>query len=133
MYSKNQKKNKIVDHKSDSKYVQRKKAGKRQINFDKKSVCMNSFGSEFRRFNEMLHQDHIQEYLSEYKQDLEKADVIYLNAPGINKQFFIGTDKPLRGMQHKIRTMNFTMKKANYTELQRALEEITQIKIEFSH
>lgn len=30
-------KNKIVEHKSDSKYVQRKKAGKRQINFDKTS------------------------------------------------------------------------------------------------
>ena len=126
-------KNKIMDHKSDLKYIQRKKAGKRQINFDKKSVWMNSFGSELRRFNEILHQEHIQEYLKEFQQDFEKADVIYLNAPGLNRQFFVGPDKPLRDMQNKIRTLSFSMKKANYTELQRALEELIEIKIEFSN
>ena len=125
-------KNQIVEHKSDSKYVQRKKAGKRQMNFDKKSSWMTSVGSQMRRANERIHQEHIQEYLEEYKEDLEKADIIFLNAPGMNKLFFIGPDKPLREMRHKVRTLAFNMKKANYTEVQGALEELTEVKIVFN-
>ena len=85
-----------------------------------------------RRANERIHQEHIQEYLEEYKEDLEKAEIIFLNAPGMNKLFFIGPDKPLREMRHKVRTLAFNMKKANYTEVQGALEELTEVKIVFN-
>jgi len=125
-------KDKIVDHKSDSKYVQRKKAGKRQMNFDKKSSCMTSVGSQMRRNNERLHQQHIQETIEEYIEDLNKADMIFLNAPGMNKLFFVGPDKPLRDMRYKIKTLSFNMKKANFTELQRAFEEVIEMKMVFN-
>lgn len=90
---------------------------------------MTSVGSQMRRNNEKLHQEHIQDILEEYQEDLEKSDVIFLNAPGVNKMFFIAPDKPLRETRHKIRTLSFTMKKANYTELQKAFEEVLEMKI----
>jgi hypothetical protein len=124
-------KDKIVEHKSDTKYVQRKKQGKRQANFDSKSSCMTSVGSQMRRNNEKLHQEHIKDTLDEYEDDLKAADVIFLHAPGINKQFFVGHEKLLRDMRHKIRSLRFNLKKANFSELERALHEMIEIKIEF--
>lgn len=122
-------KDKIVDHKSDSKYVQRKKAGKRQMNFDKGSSCMSSVGSQMRRNNEKLHQEHIEEALNFYKNDLEDSDLILLHAPGENKQFFVAQDKPLRNLRHKVRTLMTQNTTANFTELQKALEVVLEMKI----
>lgn len=122
---------KIVEHKSDSKYVQRKKAGKRQINFDKKSSCMTSVGSQMRRNNERLHQEHIEEILKFYKNDLDTADLILLHAPGVNKLFFVGPEKPLRDLRSKVRTLNLQITTANFTELQKAFEKVMEMKINF--
>lgn len=33
--------------------------------------------------------------MGEYKKEIQKADLIYLNAPGLNKMFFIAEGKPL--------------------------------------
>jgi len=123
---------KIVDHKSDTKYVARKKQGKRQANFDSKSSCMTSVGSQMRRNNERLHQEHIEETLNEYEADLKAADVIFLHAPGINKQFFIGHEKLLRDLRYKVRSLRFNLKKANFSELEKAMKEIVELKIEFA-
>ena len=90
---------------------------------------MTSVGSQMRRNNEKLHQEHIHDILEEYKEDLENSDVIYLNAPGVNKSLLFGPDMPLKDLRHKIRTLPFNMKKANYSELQRAFDELLTVKI----
>ncbi|CAI2365300.1 unnamed protein product [Moneuplotes crassus] len=122
----------IIEHKSDSKYVQRKKAGKRQINFDKTSSCMTSVGSQMRRNNERLHQEHIEETLRYYKEDLESSDLVLLHAPGVNKLFFVGPDKPLRDLRSKVKTLNLQITTANYTELKKAFEKVIELKINFN-
>ncbi|CAI2369261.1 unnamed protein product [Moneuplotes crassus] len=122
----------IIEHKSDSKYVQRKKAGKRQINFDKTSSCMTSVGSQMRRNNERLHQEHIEETLKFYKEDLDSSDLILLHAPGVNKLFFIGPDKPLREIRAKVRTLNLQVTTANYTELKKVFDKVIELKICFN-
>jgi len=85
-----------------------------------------------RRNNERLHQEHIEETLNEYEADLKAADVIFLHAPGINKQFFIGHEKLLRDLRYKVRSLRFNLKKANFSELEKAMKEIVELKIEFA-
>jgi hypothetical protein len=105
--------NKQVLHRSDSKYVCRKKQGGRQLNKDKCSNVMSSVGSIMRRANEKLLQEHIDEYMEEAKPYIEKADVIFLHAPGINKALFLSEAMPLGGHHHKVRSIEFKSKKAN--------------------
>ena len=50
---------------------------------------MSSVGSEMRRNNEKILQEHILEYMEEAKQYIEEADVIFLHAPGLNKMIFL--------------------------------------------
>ncbi len=74
---------------------------------------MSSVGSQMRRANERLLQEHIDEYMEEARPHIEKADVIFLHAPGINKTIFLSEAKPLAGHLHKVRSIEFKSKKAN--------------------
>ena len=56
---------------SDSKYVIRKKSGGRQANTDKRKNIMTSVGSQMRRENEKLLQDHIDEFMEDSKDLIE--------------------------------------------------------------
>lgn len=47
----------------------------------------------------MKHQDNISEYMDEYKKEVNAADLIYLNAPGLNKMFFLAEGKPLNHLK----------------------------------
>jgi hypothetical protein len=96
---------KMLSHKSDKKYVQRKKQGKRQMNQDKSGGSMSSVGSQMRRENEVKHQENIDEIMEEYQSSINKADIIYLNAPGLNKMFFISENKSLHKLKDKIRNI----------------------------
>lgn len=67
-----------------------------------------------RRENEKLLQEHISEYMEEARPHLEKADVIFLHAPGMNKTLLISEARPLKEHLHKVRSIEFKSKKANY-------------------
>ena len=58
---------KLVHSKSDSKYVIRAKSGGRQLNSDRSKKIMSSVGSQMRRNNEVLLQQHIEDYMLEAK------------------------------------------------------------------
>ncbi|TNV78763.1 hypothetical protein FGO68_gene3958 [Halteria grandinella] len=118
--------------KSDSKYVMRKKQGGRQMNKDKTAKIMSSVGSQMRRENERLLQEHIDEYMEEAKGYIEKADVIFLHAPGMNKTIFISQSKPLGAHMHKVRAIEFKSKKANYQEAVELIKKITEVKLYFN-
>ena len=70
-----------------------------------------------RRANEIKHAKNIEEIMEEFRKELEEADLIFLNAPGINKLFFMGEGKPLSHMKEKVKSVSFSLKKANYTEV----------------
>ena len=74
---------------------------------------MTSVGSQMRRANEKLLQEHISEYLEEAKAYFEIADVIFLHAPGLNKTILLSESKTLNAQSHKVRSIEFKSKKAN--------------------
>ena len=117
-------KDKEIEHKSDHKYVVRKKAGKRQVVKDK-SKNIISMGSQIRRANEKKHQENIEMILKLNEDDLNKCDCIFIQAPGFNKGILIAENKPLEKYKKKLFNIPFNLPKANYTNLCIAFNKLT--------
>ncbi|CDW87012.1 UNKNOWN [Stylonychia lemnae] len=120
---------KIIFSRTDKKYVSRGKQGGRQMNKDKVANVMSSVGSEMRRNNEKILQEHILEYMEEAKQYIEEADVIFLHAPGLNKMIFLSESQSLQKVAHKVRNIEFRSKNANFSEAQELVKKITECKV----
>lgn len=119
---------KSVLHKSDKKYVCRKKAGERQLNRDKQSGSnIQSMGSQIRRDQEKKHMENVSRILKEHKAAIDECDVVFLQAPGLNRLFVINADETLSGCKEKLRSVCLTAKKANYSEVETLFEEISKI------
>ena len=94
---------KEIEHKSDHKYVVRKKAGVRQV----------------------IHQENIEMILKLNESDIEKCDCIFIQAPGFNKGILIGENKPLNKYKKKLFNLPFNLPKANYTNICTAFKLLT--------
>lgn len=122
---------KLIEHKSDHKYVVRKKAGQRQIAKDGKKSVKNSIGSQIRRENEKKHQENIQCILKLNDELLAKSDVIYLYAPGLNKGILIGNnEKSLFAYKKKIISIPFHVSRANYSNMMEIYQKLTTVVLE---
>ena len=122
-------KDKEIEHKSDHKYVVRKKAGKRQIVKDK-SKNINSMGAQLRRANEIKHKENIELVLKVNQEYLDKCDCIFIQAPGVNKSIFLGEGRPLNNYKNKLFNLPFNLPKANYTNICLAYKMLTNCYIE---
>lgn len=117
---------------SDSKYVIRKKSGGRQANTDRSKKIMTSVGSQMRRENEKLLQDHIDAFMEEAAEMFEQSKVIYLHAPGMNKLMFMAQSGSLYKYAHKVKSVQFANKKANHTEATELSKRLTEVKLIFN-
>ena len=124
-------KDKEIEHKSDHKYVVRKKAGVRQVIKDKGKKVI-SMGAQIRRANEKKHQENIEMILKLNEDDLNKCDCIFIQAPGFNKGILIGNNKPLSKYKKKLYNLPFNLTKANYTNVIVAFKRLTSSYFEIS-
>ena len=124
-------KDKEIEHKSDHKYVVRKKAGVRQVIKDKGKKII-SMGAQIRRANEKKHQENIEMILKINEDDLNKCDCIFIQAPGFNKGILIGNNKPLNKYIKKLFNLPFNLPKANYTNIIYAFKRLTSAYFEIS-
>ena len=122
-------KDKEIEHKSDHKYVVRKKAGKRQIVKDK-SKKIKSMGAQLRRANENKHKENIDLVLKVNQEYLDKCDCIFIQAPGVNKSIFVGDQRPLDNYKNKLFNLPFNLPKANYSNLCLAYKMLTSCSLE---
>lgn len=99
------------------------------MNKDKVAKIMTSVGSEMRRNNEKILQEHIIQYMEEAKTYIEHCDVIFLHAPGLNKMLFLSESKSLSQVAYKVRNIEFRSKNANFSEAQELIKKITECKI----
>lgn len=124
-------KDKLLEHKSDHKYVTRKKAGQRQIVKDKSKSTKNSVGAQLRREGEKKHQENIECILKVNEELLSKCEVIYLFAPGLNKNILIGSnEKALFTFKNKILNIPFSISRANYSHMIEVYNKLTTITFE---
>ena len=124
-------KDKEIEHKSDHKYVVRKKAGVRQVIKDKDKKII-SMGAQIRRANEKKHQENIEMILKLNEDDLNKCDCIFIQAPGFNKGILIGNNRPLSKYKKKLFNLPFNLPKANYTSICLAFKRLTSAYFEIS-
>jgi len=123
-------KKKSLFHKSDHKYVVRKKAGKRQITRDSNSGSnIQSMGSQIRRDQEKKHAENIKKILTESYKQIKDSDLILYHAPGYNRYLILDVGSPLYNLKDKFRSICLTPKKANYTEVERIYEYLTKLYI----
>jgi hypothetical protein len=92
---------------------------------------MGSIGSQIRRDQEIHHQDNVNKILTDNFEELDTSDVIFLQAPGINKLFLVQDVEPLGKVKHKLRSLCISAKKAKYTEIERMYKAITKIYLIF--
>lgn len=88
-------------------------------------------GSQIRRDQEKKHQVNVNEILTTYKKDIDECDMVFLQAPGLNRLFIINDSETLSGVKDKLRSLCLTAKKANFTEVESlygAITEFTLIK-----
>ena len=124
-------KDKLLEHKSDHKYVVRAKAGQRQIVKDNKKSTKNSVGAQLRREGEKKHQENIEFILKLNETLLQKSECIYIFAPGLNKNILIGSnEKTLFSFKNKILSIPFNVSRANYTHMIEIYNKLTTVSIE---
>lgn len=125
-------KNKEITHKSDHRYVVRKKGvSKRQSTKDKEK-SIKSMGSQMRRFNEKKHQEEVNNILEGYMDYLHKSDIILMHAPGENEAIMFDEGKALNEFRKDgkiVSVGSLVGKKANYTEIRRIYDEVTKMYI----
>jgi len=124
-------KDNLIEHKSDHKYVVRKKAGLRQVIKDNKKN-IKSIGAQIRRANEKKHQENIELILKLNEEYLIKSDIIFIHAPGFNKGILIGENKPLFSFKKKILNLPYNIDRANYTNLMNAFKRLTNCYFEIN-
>jgi hypothetical protein len=89
---------------------------------------MSSVGSQMRRENEKILEEHIQKFMQEATSHLKASEVVYLHAPGLNRFFFLAELERL-GMSSKIRAVQFANKKASSSEGTELVQKISALKL----
>lgn len=122
---------KPIVHKSDHKYVVRKKAGGRQSTKDK-SANIKSMGSQIRRANEKKHQENVKGILASLLEELKRCQLILLYAPGFNEQILMGDDEDVLIKLREtipVRSICLSAKRANFTENERLFKTLTKVHV----
>ncbi len=115
-----------VLHKGHRRYVTRKGQGHRQSKHTsaqggKKS---RSAGGQLRAFNEEKHRTETLEVLDEWMEELRNVYLIWIVAPGHNRDLFL---KHLSELKDKIRFVPITTKRPSLAECTRIAKELTTL------
>ena len=62
---------------------------------------------------------------------MESSDVVFLQAPGMNKLFLVQDVEPLGKVKYKLRSLCISSKKAKYTEIERIYKAISKVYLIF--
>lgn len=75
---------------------------------------MTSVGSQMRRENEKMLQEHIDDFMEDSRDLIDESDVIFFFAPGANRLLFLAEGRPLHMHVNKVKSIQYANKKANY-------------------
>ncbi len=116
----------LVDHRSDKKFLVRKMPGKRQANGGKTKKLAEG---QLRREMDRVHQEHVATVMAECTAYFAQARVIFLHAPGVNRQFFLAEGMPLRKHAGKVRPVTMRIGKANFGAVMGIFEKLTTARL----
>ncbi|CAK9781268.1 hypothetical protein CC85DRAFT_286070 [Cutaneotrichosporon oleaginosum] len=120
----------VLQHKTFHRYTTRRKQGGSQgLNDNAKSKAVSA-GAMLRRYGEQALQDEIRELLSEWEEDLEMCERIFIRASTHGKKSFWGYDGAvLDKTDPRIRSFPFPTRRPTQQELLRCWHELTRVKV----
>jgi hypothetical protein len=122
---------KPILHKTFSKYITRKKQGKKQSNQDKESRT-KSAGSHIRRNNEEKFNEKVKLILNEWEKHISASSLIFIHIPGANKDLLKETPlDPTLENSKKLRSLPFQTGTPNHTQTVDAFEKLNLFEISY--
>lgn len=122
----------VQAHKTFHRYTTRRKQGGSQSANDNAKGNAHSAGSSIRRYNEMALEADVRNVLSEWKQLIDTAELLFIRATGTtNRRTLFGPydGQVLRTSDKRLRGFPFNTRRATQAELLRSFQELTRLKI----
>lgn len=122
----------VVAHKTFHRYTTRRKQGGSQSANDSAKGAAHSAGASIRRYNEAALETDIRALLTEWRDLIEKSQLIFTRATGsANRRILFGPydGQVLRHNDPRNRTFPFNTRRATQAELMRAFVELTRMKV----
>ncbi|KOS44448.1 hypothetical protein ACN38_g4630 [Penicillium nordicum] len=122
----------VIAHKTFHRYTTRRKQGGSQSASDASRGAAHSAGSSLRRYNEAALEKDIREVLSDWREMIDTAELLFVRATGkTNRKTLFGQydGQVLRQNDPRIRGFPFNTRRATQGELMRSFKELTRIKV----
>ncbi|OCB89986.1 hypothetical protein A7U60_g2842 [Sanghuangporus baumii] len=120
----------ILRHKTFHRYTTRRKQGGSQSLNDNAKGNAKSAGATLRRYGEQALRDDIRNLLSEWAEDINVCERIWLRASSSNRRIFVDYDEAIIAKGDKrLRTFPFPTRRPTQAELSRCLMELTRVKV----
>ena len=123
----------VIAHKTFHRYTTRRKQGGAQSSNDSAKGAAHSAGASIRRYNEAALESEIRSLLTEWKDFIDKSQLIFVRATGSsNRRILFGPydGQVLRQNDARNRGFPFSTRRATQAELMRSFIELTRVKIE---
>ena len=122
----------VIAHKTFHRYTTRRKQGGSQSANDSAKGAAHSAGASIRRYNEMALESEIRALLMEWKNLIDKSQLLFVRATGSsNRRILFGPydGQVLRHNDPRNRSFPFSTRRATQAELMRAFVELTRMKV----
>ncbi|KAJ9482137.1 hypothetical protein VN97_g11301 [Penicillium thymicola] len=122
----------VIAHKTFHRYTTRRKQGGSQSASDASRGAAHSAGSSLRRYNEAALEKDIREVLSDWREMIDTAELLFVRATGkTNRKTLFGQydGQVLRQNDPRIRGFPFNTRRATQGELMRSFKELTRMKV----
>ncbi|ERF69195.1 hypothetical protein EPUS_01152 [Endocarpon pusillum Z07020] len=122
----------VKAHKTFHRYTTRRKQGGSQSANDNAKGNAHSAGSSIRRYNEMALEFDVRGVLAEWKEMIEKSELLFIRATGTtSRRTLYGPYEcqVLRATDSRIRGFPFSTRRATQAELLRSFTELTRLKV----
>ncbi|EXJ87634.1 hypothetical protein A1O3_04595 [Capronia epimyces CBS 606.96] len=122
----------VKAHKTFHRYTTRRKQGGSQSANDNAKGNAHSAGSSIRRYNEMALEADIRNVLTEWREKINSAELLFIRATGsANRRTLFGPydGQVLKSNDKRIRGFPFSTRRATQAELLRSFHELTRLKV----
>ncbi|KAL8670812.1 MAG: hypothetical protein Q9168_004673, partial [Polycauliona sp. 1 TL-2023] len=123
----------VIAHKTFHRYTTRRKQGGAQSSNDSAKGAAHSAGASIRRYNEAALESEIRALLTEWKDFIDKSQLIFVRATGSsNRRTLFGPydGQVLRQNDPRNRGFPFSTRRATQAELMRSFIELTRVKVD---
>ncbi|THH28572.1 hypothetical protein EUX98_g5608 [Antrodiella citrinella] len=121
----------VLKHKTFHRYTTRRKQGGAQSTLDNAKSKAVSAGAMLRRYGEQALRDDIRNLLTEWAEEIDECERVFIRASVSNRKIFIDDYEGavLHKGDERLRTFPFPTRRPTQSELSRCLQELVRVKV----